>query len=42
MITGHQGSLTEDAQINIVETTIENIREFEQGRRGNQLKNSVF
>ena len=42
MITGHQGSLTEDAQINIVETTIENIREFELGKRGRELTNTVF
>lgn len=42
MITGHQGSLTRDAQINIVETTIENIREYEIGKRGKELTNAVI
>lgn len=41
MVTGHQGSLTEDAQINIVEATLENIREYELGRRGRDLTNAV-
>ena len=41
MITGHQGSLTQQAQENIVETTIENIREFELGKRGQDLTNAV-
>jgi len=41
MVTGHQGSLTDTAQTNIVETTIENIREFQLGRRGNDLTNVV-
>lgn len=41
MVTGHQGSLTEDAQVNIVETTLENIREFELGKKGKQLTNAV-
>lgn len=41
MITGHQGSLTEDAQVNIVQTTLENIREFEEGKRGKELTNAV-
>ena len=41
MVTGHQGSLTDVAQTSIVETTIENIREFQLGRRGNDLSNVV-
>jgi len=41
MVTGHQGSLTEDAQRNIAETTIENIREFELGKRRTELTNAV-
>ncbi|MFC2082993.1 2-hydroxyacid dehydrogenase [Candidatus Bipolaricaulota bacterium] len=41
MVTGHQGSLTQDAQINIVETTLENIREYELGKRGSGLSNAV-
>lgn len=41
MVTGHQGSLTQDAQINIVETTLENIREYELGNRGTELSNAV-
>ncbi len=42
MITGHQGSLTRDAQENIVETTLANIREFELGKRGKEMTNSVL
>ena len=42
MVTGHQGSLTQDAQINIVETTLENIREYELGKRGAELRNAVM
>jgi D-lactate dehydrogenase len=42
MVTGHQGSLTDVAQTNIVETTIENIREYELGRRGAELTNAVL
>jgi D-lactate dehydrogenase len=41
MVTGHQGSLTQDAQINIVETTLANIREYELGKRGGDLTNAV-
>ena len=41
MVTGHQGSLTQDAQINIVETTLENIREYELGKRGAELTHAV-
>jgi len=42
MITSHQGSLTDIAQQNMVDTTIENIREFELGKRGRDLSNAVF
>jgi len=41
MVTGHQGSLTDEAQRNIAETTLENVREFELGRRGDALTNAV-
>jgi lactate dehydrogenase-like 2-hydroxyacid dehydrogenase len=33
MVTGHQGSLARDAQVNMVTTTLENIREYELGKR---------
>ncbi len=42
MVTGHQGSLTDVAQANIAETTIENIREYELGKRGSELTNAVL
>ena len=42
MITSHQGSLTDVAQGNIVETTLENVREFELGKRGNELTNAIM
>jgi D-lactate dehydrogenase len=42
MVTSHQGSLTDVAQINMVETTLENIREFEAGKRGSELTNAVM
>lgn len=41
MVTGHQGSLTDVAQSNIAETTIENIHEYELGKRGTELTNAV-
>lgn len=41
MVTGHQGSLTDVAQTRIVETTVENIREFQLGKRGKDLTNVV-
>jgi D-lactate dehydrogenase len=41
MVTGHQGSLTQDAQSNIVETTLDNIREYELGKRGSELTNAI-
>ncbi len=42
MVTGHQGSLTQDAQTSIVETTLANIHEYEQGKRGKSLTNAVL
>jgi len=42
MVTGHQGSLTDTAQRNMADTTIENIREFELGKRGAELTNAVL
>ncbi|OVE78686.1 hydroxyacid dehydrogenase [bacterium I07] len=42
MITGHQGSLTQDAQLNIVDATIENIREFESGKLGTDMTNTIL
>ncbi len=41
MITSHQGSLTDVAQSNIVDSTLENIREFELGKRGSKFTNAV-
>ncbi|MBC8183740.1 hypothetical protein H8E88_21820 [candidate division KSB1 bacterium] len=41
MITSHQGSFTDVAQTKIVECTLENIREFELGKRGGELTNAV-
>ncbi len=41
MITSHQGSLTDVTQSNIVDATLENIREFELGKRGSELTNAV-
>lgn len=41
MVTSHQGSLTDVAQSNMADTTLENIREFELGKRGTNLTNAV-
>lgn len=41
VITSHQAFLTDEALTGIAETTIANIREFEQGRRGDALTNCV-
>ena len=41
MITSHQGFLTQEALRNIADITVENIREFELGKRQNQLTNWV-
>ncbi len=42
MITSHQGSLTDVAQSNMADTTLENIREFELGKRSSDLTNAVM
>ena len=42
LITSHQAFLTQEALGNIADTTLENIREFEQGRRIDELTNHVF
>ncbi|AOW94263.1 hydroxyacid dehydrogenase [Rhodococcus sp. WMMA185] len=41
VVTSHQGFLTREALANIAETTIANIEEYEQGRRGADLTNAV-
>ncbi len=41
MITGHQGSLTDVAQANLADTTIENLHEYELGKRGSELTYGV-
>ena len=41
MVTGHQGSLTDVAQTNLAETTLESIREFQMGQRGQALTHVV-
>jgi len=41
LITSHQGSFTDVAQRNIADTVLDNIREFEGGKRGTQLANAV-
>lgn len=41
MITSHQGFLTQEALNNIADTTLENIREYEQGTPMTELTNRV-
>jgi D-lactate dehydrogenase len=41
MITSHMGFLTQEALVNIAKTTLENIAEYENGKRGSQLTNAV-
>jgi D-lactate dehydrogenase len=41
IVTSHQGFLTKEALQNIADTTIENIREYEQGKRMGELSNSI-
>ncbi len=41
VVTSHQAFLTHEALANIADTTIANIDEFEQGKRGNELTNAV-
>ena len=41
VITSHQAFLTREALANIADTTLANLGEFEQGRRGKDLTNAV-
>lgn len=42
IVTSHQAFLTREALANIAETTLANIEEFIQGKRGKELANSVM
>ena len=41
IVTSHQGFLTHEALDNIAATTLENLHEFESGKRGAELSHSV-
>jgi D-lactate dehydrogenase len=41
VITSHMAFLTQEALSNIADTTFENIREYEQGKRGTELTNGI-
>lgn len=41
VVTSHQAFLTEEALSNIADTTLDNLREFEDGKRGTQLTHAV-
>ena len=41
VVTSHQAFLTHEALTNIADTTLENLREFDEGRRGSELTNAV-
>ena len=41
IVTSHQAFLTHEALTNIADTTLENVREYECGRRGKDLTNGV-
>jgi D-lactate dehydrogenase len=41
IITSHQAFLTKEALANIAETTIENLHEFQLGKRGKELSNFI-
>jgi len=41
VVTSHQAFLTHEALANIAETTLANIEEFQQGKRGDELTNGV-
>lgn len=41
VVTSHQAFLTHEALANIAETTLENLREFDEGKRGADLTNAV-
>ncbi len=42
VVTSHQAFLTREALANIAETTLANIEEFQQGKRGGELSNAVL
>jgi D-lactate dehydrogenase len=42
VVTSHQAFLTNEALANIADTTLANIAEYEQGRRGAELTNAVL
>jgi D-lactate dehydrogenase len=42
MVTSHMAFLTKEALVNIVNTTFDNIKEFENGKRGSQLSNTIY
>jgi D-lactate dehydrogenase len=42
VITSHQAFLTREALANIAETTMANLREYQQGKRGAELTNAVL
>jgi D-lactate dehydrogenase len=42
VVTSHQGFLTHEALTNIADTTIGNLMEFREGKRGRDLTNAVF
>lgn len=41
VVTSHQAFLTHEALTNIADTTVENLREFDEGKRGTELTNAV-
>ena len=41
VVTSHQAFLTNEALTNIADTTLENLREFDEGKRGADLTNAV-
>jgi D-lactate dehydrogenase len=41
MVTSHMGFLTHEALTNIAKTTMKNISEYEEGKRGSQLTNTI-
>ena len=42
VVTSHQAFLTREALANIAETTLANVEEFVQGKRGKELPNVVL
>ena len=42
MVTSHMAFLTKEALTNIADTTLENIQEYESGKRGDQLTNGIY